>query len=289
MGDDLGADGGGGWCHFERWLHEKPAHAAEIHCRKKVFEVDVQHPALAGVGPRVGGDAFRGNKAVRVGMRLVEFVEVGLELVLQFTHEAVRGMDGPHAAGALGDLEGTIADVLRRLVERPQHTAERHVEVLGNIARAFERLAVQPERRRRWCQRGRQGFDCACLRHPASASDHPSKCRKKASRPSYLTHPYGRARRGEDGHLFSAAGSTADIEGRDALAIILPRLSAAKVGRRGCGLRCVQRPSIGGHVGHRGGTARKHGCPWGLSQWGSLIVLRPSAMHSWNVRGRGSV
>src|SRR5262249_30731619 len=169
---NLGAHSRGSRRHVERRFHEEAAHSAEVNRREKVFEVDVEHPALAHMRLGIGRHVFGDNEAVRIRVWLVKPVEIGFHLVLQITQQAVWGMNGAHAAGALRDLEGAIAHTFGGLVERPQHAAKPGAEICGDVARGLEWLTVNAERW--WVVFGRLGI----LRH-------------EASRPSYLTHPAG--------------------------------------------------------------------------------------------------
>src|SRR5262245_26243434 len=70
--------------HVERRFHEDAAYSAEVDRREKVFEVDVEHPALAHMWLGIGCHAFGDDEAVRIRVWLIEPVEIGFHLVLQF-------------------------------------------------------------------------------------------------------------------------------------------------------------------------------------------------------------
>src|SRR5262249_287075 len=92
-------------------------------------------------------------------------------LVLQFAQQAVWGVNGAHATGALRDLEGAVANSFGGLIEGPQHATKSGVEISRDVARGFQWLTANAERLLVF---GRLG-----------------KIRHEASGPSYLTHPAG--------------------------------------------------------------------------------------------------
>ena len=145
VGDDLGAHGRCGRAQLERRPQQQPAHAAEIDGREEVFQIDVEHPALADVVGGIAGDAAPVDEAVRIRMRAVELLQFGVQAVLQIAHEADRSMDLAHAARALRDLEMPVAHVVGRAIERPDQPAERHVEIFGYIVRRLQRPPRQAE------------------------------------------------------------------------------------------------------------------------------------------------
>ncbi len=142
IGRDLSAHGGRSRAHLERRLQEQPAHAAEVDGREEILEVDVEHPALAGVIGGVGGDAAAVDEAVRVRMRPVERLQVQVQLILELAQKTYRRVDGAHAAGALGDLEVAVAGVVGRTIERPDQIGVGNAEISGHVLRRRERSAA---------------------------------------------------------------------------------------------------------------------------------------------------
>ena len=150
---DLRQHGGCLRRHAERRGHEQPAHAAEIDTGKEIGEIDVQHPALAGVASGIADDAAADDEAVRARMPLIDLLEHRQQLVLLLAHEPAWRADQAHAAGALGDLEMIIAAALGRAVERVDQAAHRHVEKRGDVLRAEQPLPCDADG---WQTRNRQ-------------------------------------------------------------------------------------------------------------------------------------